>query len=340
MEGVPTETCTSTCERRREIDRRIDGIVADLESEVLPRMHHRVVESMIGGVRRDAVRALRRAGRYAVPGSVALAVSGFCVCVVFFHPRGIPLSALTSPQLAAAGVLYAGVTWIAVATGLRLSTKSVARTVGELAMWAVSFWAVLGVGNLRGPVFVAVYFLLIAGGMWSISKLAYRRHARPVFRASAREQVEIRVGLKPEPKKETGDEKATKDVPFVSDGFRTFVAQWLLSTVVFGVAVYPQVPAWLGGGAPRRVELLWATPPTPEEVALVGDGASARCLFEQAADADHLYLASVAPFADGKCVPPQLLFWVPPHLDKRETRYIVVPRSRVRLTVYRGGSVL
>jgi hypothetical protein len=260
--------------------------------------------------RRLAAKALHRASNYALAASMLLAGSGFVICLLYYQPRGVPLHALSYMQFAAAGLLFAVGTALALLVGAHTATKSGWRAIGYALVWAVGVAAFAGSGGgPRASATAAIYFLFVGGIAWSSVGDVYAEFPRQAPSRPARR-------------------------PWLGPGTGLLVF-WLGSSMLFGKLVFPTLPQHLGGGAPRRIELLWTSPVVADEEAALGSSTMRRCMYELHSDATYLYLMTIAPADDGTCWRPRALQmeWLRETQSAvpRDRAFVEVPKSRVRL---------
>lgn len=307
---------------RKEVEKRAPEVIMAVPSLVLD------------GLRREWTLSLRKAAEFVVPGTVALTISGFVICSVHYLQRGVPLSALSSTQFVAAGVSFAALTGLPIVLGFATGGESLRRRWGIWIFAALSVFVLTSMFSPGAAPFTSVYFGALAILTGSMSASSLRRVApralEEISNSMVEEQISLALG---EVKDPASKPRAKGKVP---SGYEVLGYTWLVTTFLFATWVFPNMPVWIGGGAPRSLDLTWEAPPKEDESNVLGGGSDKRCLFEVYKDQSYWYLLSVEPAADGNCArPPTLIPFRWGFLSSE--RFVVIPRSRVRIAVYRRG---
>ena len=176
-------------------------------------------------------------------------------------------------------------------------------------VWSGMILAPLGLVSPRGSIFAVAYWAAITALVWAMTATVF-------WSTMSRNWT---AGAPPSPK---------------SSSLAGALTLWFISTVIFATLVFPNIPPWLGGGAPRPVSVVWDASLDREERALLVGEPNKRCLFELHSNQSDLFLVSVEPERAEACSLPR---WLPEALRRRDARfptYLVVPRSRARVVTY------
>jgi hypothetical protein len=276
-------------------------------------------------VRSSNRRALRRyakiatrLGRHIVPISAALYAVGFAICVMHYQRRGVSPQSLGYPQFVGAGLLFAGLAWVSYHWGTHLGTRTWKRGILEFVVSTLAMSGFLFLVDRRGGLAAVVFMALAMLGHWVGTAQGFKSAMKT-----------------PSP---------TEDPPGESGeglhmGVVRSVSAWICTAILFATLAFPNIPQWLGGGAPRELALYWSSPLDADELAQLGSDSDPRCLYETFSTAETLYLmARRRPPGAATCSPSPTAWgsWI--SLDfalDSERSFVAIPRSRVRLIRYR-----
>ncbi len=284
-----------------------------------PALRRRVLHAVGRGFHARAVRGMNRLGKYIVPASAALYVLGFCVCVLHYHRRGVPVQMLGHTQFIAAGVLFFVLSASAWLFGFWSVASSARRGSLRVVLSATVLWGMVFMHlGARAAAAVTLYWVIVAFQGWFASASTLHANTlRVVFSVTTKH---------PNPPDESNVGAIISPV---------VVMVWLFSTVLFTTHVFPTVPQWLGGGEPRPVSLFWSAPLSDAERQAVG-AAEKECVFEVQSDSQYVYL--MFPDAkDARCSPPARGWrkWIGLEDSYATRHYAVVRRERIASIVYR-----
>ncbi len=307
---------------------RVEQVIDSLDINVL----EEVARRQLYYGKRAAVNRLRRAAPFIVPGSVAVAITGFSICVLHYHRRGVPIGALSYTQFLAAGVLYALLNGLAFCAGFLLSGKSWKQQVVLWISWTAAIGAAVGAVNLRGALSAAGYFGGLSAGVAMALGYGNRRGIKHVVRRV----LEQHLAERDTPTEDDVFAEASRRITAVTRApagglGRELLLIWVGTALAFATIVFPVVPAHLGGGASRRVRVVWDPAMSAEEREAIG--LVQRCLFEVHADSEFMYLLSAPQKPDESC-PRPVAFG---DAAVKELRFTAIPRSRVRAATYLLG---
>lgn len=278
---------------------------------------HRIAVDVVASVYTDGIRKVRELFHSVLPISMALYVAGFCVCVLHYHRRGVPLSSLGHQQFIAAGVLYAVLTGVSFWLGAHSVVKGT--WLGLLSVLGLSGIVLAelswGVGRAAG-VRTALYVGLFALAGWMMSAHAVRR-VRQHITAQAQPTV---------PPARRADSGPPYDA---------LILLWLMSAAAFGTWVFPTIPQWLGGGDARRTDVVLSSALSEEERGRLGMNEDHACWYEVLQDPDTFYLMAIER-ADERCT-QSVNTWssFASRSASEKSRFVALPRSRIGLTIYR-----